>query len=279
MTKSLQNQVYQGFDNREALIDLEIPEIFNGKLIVFAHGFMGYKDWGAWNLVQRYFTDLGFGFCKFSFTHNGTTPKNPTEFADFEAFSKDSYWREHQDLNAVIRWLRKEVNPLPPLFLIGHSQGGGIVLTHAQNPAIERIVTWATLSDFQKRFPMGETLNQWKKDGVMFRMNSRTQQNLPLSYLRYEEYLEHADELNLKELMRSTPAKLLFIHGTEDTSVDPQESKDLAEWSGQTLRLIENTGHTFDSKEPWESLSLPAKLLEVCSHTASFFLLSKHYAK
>ena len=37
------------------LIDLSIPQINNGKLIIFIHGYMGYKDWGCWNLVERYF--------------------------------------------------------------------------------------------------------------------------------------------------------------------------------------------------------------------------------
>lgn len=279
MTKRIQNHLYIGAEGRSALIDLEIPEIFNGKLIVFAHGFMGYKDWGAWNLVQAYFSNLGFGFCKFNFSHNGTTPDSPTEFVDLEAFSKDSYWKEHQDLHAVFNWLKKELSPLPSIFLIGHSQGGGVVLTHADNPIVERIVTWASVSDFDKRFPDLEEITKWKAEGVMYRMNGRTKQNIPLSFVRYQEYKDHQDQLNIQEKVRNTSCKLLFIHGAEDTSVLPQESKDLELWSGQTCKIIPNTAHTFDSKEPWESVSLPAKLEEACAITASFFLLSKHYAQ
>ena len=62
MTKfSLKNAVFTGFKERKSPFDLEIPDSFNGKVIVFCHGFMGYKDWGCWNLVQDYFVSLGFG--------------------------------------------------------------------------------------------------------------------------------------------------------------------------------------------------------------------------
>ena len=59
------NHTFIGASNCSSLIDLVIPEDFNGKMILFIHGFMGYKDWGAWNLMQDFFTNKGFGFCKF----------------------------------------------------------------------------------------------------------------------------------------------------------------------------------------------------------------------
>lgn len=278
MTKSLKNHLYTGYNNRQALIDLEIPEIFNGKLILFAHGFMGYKDWGAWSLVQDYFTDLGFGFCKFNFSHNGTTPESPTAFTDLEAFSIDSYWKEHCDINAVIQWLKEKLTPFPSLFLLGHSQGGGIVLTLSKHPLVERIVTWAAVSDFAERFPTGKALEEWKENGFHYRMNSRTNQNMPLAFERYTDFEQNKHQLDIREIVEKSSAQLLFIHGESDTSVLPEESKNLALWSKQECKILANTAHTFDSKEPWESLSLPTKLLEACTITASFFLLSKHYA-
>ena len=52
---NLKNASYSGANGRNSLIDLEIPEEFNGEIIIFIHGFMGFKDWGAWNLVQQFF--------------------------------------------------------------------------------------------------------------------------------------------------------------------------------------------------------------------------------
>ena len=64
--KSIINASYVGSESRKSLIDLSIPQINNGKLIVFIHGYMGYKDWGCWNLVEKYFNKLGYSFCKFN---------------------------------------------------------------------------------------------------------------------------------------------------------------------------------------------------------------------
>ena len=56
MMMKLVNRIYTGSNGRQSLIDLELPENFNGNLVVFVHGFMGFKDWGAWHLVQEFFT-------------------------------------------------------------------------------------------------------------------------------------------------------------------------------------------------------------------------------
>ncbi len=88
---TIKNKSYSGSNNRESLIDFEIPENFNNQIIVFVHGFMGFKDWGAWNLVQDFFTKQGFGFCKFNLSHNGGTIENGIDFPDEEAFGLNTY--------------------------------------------------------------------------------------------------------------------------------------------------------------------------------------------
>jgi hypothetical protein len=52
---NITNATYLCAINRMALLDLEIPTNHNGNLILFMHGFMGFKDWGCWNLMQDYF--------------------------------------------------------------------------------------------------------------------------------------------------------------------------------------------------------------------------------
>ena len=42
----------------------------NKNLIIFCHGFKGFKDWGPWNLVAEHFAKAGFFFIKFNFSHN-----------------------------------------------------------------------------------------------------------------------------------------------------------------------------------------------------------------
>ena len=49
---NLKNQIYTGANGRKSLLDIVVPVNFNGRLILFIHGYMGYKDWGCWNLVE-----------------------------------------------------------------------------------------------------------------------------------------------------------------------------------------------------------------------------------
>ncbi|MDG1858583.1 MAG: hypothetical protein P8I94_05750, partial [Emcibacteraceae bacterium] len=87
----MKNQTFIGAKEKASLLDLNIPSNCSGKLIVFVHGYMGFKDWGCWNLVEDYFTELGFGFCKYNVSHNGCSTKDSLNFVDLEAFAEDNY--------------------------------------------------------------------------------------------------------------------------------------------------------------------------------------------
>ena len=106
----------------------------NGKqkpVVIFCHGYKGYKDWGAWNLMVDSFLNENFFFVKFNFSHNGGTLENPIDFPDLEAFGNNNFSLELDDLETIINWLLNheefdsEINK-SNISLIGHSRGGGI---------------------------------------------------------------------------------------------------------------------------------------------------------
>jgi pimeloyl-ACP methyl ester carboxylesterase len=271
MQIDIQNHVFLGADNRPSLVDLKIPKDGNGKLIVFLHGYMGYKDWGCWNLVSDFFVSSGYGFCKYSASHNGTTPDNPTEFLDLEAFGRNNYSKELSDLNQVLIWLENQFTELPQIYLIGHSRGAGIALLKAEDDRIHRIVSWAGISDIAKRFPEGKALEVWKTQGTKYTLNNRTGQKLPNYYSQYEDYIENISSLSIPEICQKSKKPTLVIHGDLDTSVPIEESKDIASWLNTRLFEIEEANHTFGSAEPWDELELPEHLLKACLVTKSFF--------
>ena len=63
---------------------------------------MGFKDWGAWNLFAKSFTNLGFGFCKFNLTHNGGNSSNGIDFPDLDAFANNTYSKEKNDVKYLL---------------------------------------------------------------------------------------------------------------------------------------------------------------------------------
>ncbi len=268
------NQVFIGADGKASLLDLIIPSNYSGKMVVFIHGYMGFKDWGCWDLVQDYFLKLGFGFCKYNISHNGCSIENPNEFVDLESFAINTYTKEEEDFQCVLTFLEKHNKPFPKLFVIGHSRGGGIALLQGADKRVQKIATWASISNISSRFPSGEELEKWKAEKVITRTNGRTLQEMPQNISQYEDFRQHEKQLNIETSIRKLNKPLLFIHGDNDTSVNISEGQELANWSQKDLVVIEGANHTFGSSHPWNNTSLPNHLEKTCRITAEFFLKS-----
>lgn len=270
----LRNQLYTGSNERQSVFDLEIPDGFNGKTIVFVHGFMGFKDWGAWNLMQDFFIKKGFGFAKFNLTHNGGTIENPIDFPDEIAFGNNTYTKELNDigfaLQAIESILSEQQHPVDFL-LMGHSRGGGmILLAGAKYPSVSKLISLAPICSIATRFPQGETLEEWKKTGVRTVENGRTKQQLPMYYSLYEDFVQNAEELDIEACCKSLKKPLLVVHGTADSSVNIEEGKNVVNWSKSTFISIENADHVFGASQPWTKEMLPKQLAEVCQHVLEF---------
>ena len=266
----LKNNTYHGADGKESLIDLEIPKAFNGQIIIFIHGFMGFKDWGAWHLVQHFFTKMGYGFCKFNTTHNGGTIKNGIDFPDPKSFGQNTYSKEIADIKAVVNWIDHRVDSWSG-HLIGHSKGGAIALISGQYiPCIRSISTWASIASIEERFPKGSALEEWKSTGFRTIKNGRTLQDLPQSIELWEDFQRHKSNYDLKQICEECQKPLFIGHGKNDTSVGLDSGERLSKWSNTKLNIIENADHVFQSKHPWIEETLPNALKALCERTEKF---------
>ena len=102
----------------------------NMPIVIFCHGYKGFKDWGAWDIVGKEFANKNFFFIKFNFSHNGGTVEDPIDFPDLEAFGNNTFSHELNDLERVLNFISCEKSvfkniDLNNIFLIGHSRGGG----------------------------------------------------------------------------------------------------------------------------------------------------------
>src|SRR3978361_249125 len=140
-----QNFNIPGARGRGMLMDLTYrTSNKNAPLVIFAHGFKGFKDWGAHNLVANYFAEQGFRFLKFNFSHNGTTADKPLDFVDLIAFSDNTFSIELEDLHAGIDsdFTGPAIPRADGVYLIGHSMGGGIsIIKTAEDKRIKKLVT------------------------------------------------------------------------------------------------------------------------------------------
>jgi pimeloyl-ACP methyl ester carboxylesterase len=268
---SIKNEVYQGALNKSSLFDLETPADWNGKLVVLIHGYMGYKDWGCWNLVQSYFVENNYGFLKYNISHNGGTLENPIDFDDLDSFANNSYSKEVFDFEAILEVVQAKFDTIPETHLIGHSRGGGIALLQSENKNISKICSWAGISSILARFPKGDLLEQWRIEGTRYYPNSRTKQAMPHSFDQYSDYISNKDRLDIESHCKSSKKKTLVIHGDNDGSIKMIEGESLANWLNVDLTIIKGTQHTFDASQPWTKTSMPDALQEACELTLEFF--------
>src|ERR1700679_2535980 len=92
-----------GAKGRGMLMDLTFDDTHkNAPLVIFAHGFKGFKDWGTHNLVANYFAEHGYRFLKFNFSHNGTTADKPVDFTDLIPFADNTFSLKLAVLKVVI---------------------------------------------------------------------------------------------------------------------------------------------------------------------------------
>lgn len=261
----LQNQIYQGVGEKKALYDLLIPDDkISKKLLVFIHGYMGFKDWGAWNLMFDEFYKAGFSCAKLNLTHNGTSIDSPTEFVDLDAFANGGYWKELQDIKLFLNHLESKYS-FNEFILVGHSRGGGMAILSGHDDRVKAIHCLAPICDIAKRFPKGDEWKDWLDNKVYYRLNGRTNQQMPHDFIQFEEYWIHRDELNIEHKARQLQVPVFVYHGENDESIMLNEGENIAKWSDGKLFVIKNTNHVFDAVEPWQNDTLPAKLLEVLS--------------
>lgn len=247
-------------------------------LVIFCHGYKGFKDWGAWDLVAEAFMKANLFFVKFNFSHNGGTVEQPIDFPDLEAFAENNYSKELDDLDDMITFLTSEENEfldqidINNISVIGHSRGGGIsILKTNEDQRIKKLITWASVSSFGKRTSTTGNLEQWKKDGVKYVLNGRTNQKMPHNFQFYLDFKANEQRLNIENAEKNITVPHLIIHAKDDPSVLYQEAINLNNWNPKSeLLTIDNSNHVFDAKHPWKEKDMPDNLEKVVNKTIAF---------
>jgi dienelactone hydrolase len=246
-------------------------------VIIFSHGFKGFKDWGHFPLVARWFAAQGFAFVRFNFSHNGTTPEEPADFGNLDNFGKNNFSIELHDLDDVINWVEANSDEhqfdKEKIYLIGHSRGGGIsIIKASEDVRIKKIATWASVADFESRMKV-DGFEEWKKTGVTYIPNARTNQNMPLYFQFYEDLDRNRERLLIKKAAKKLNKPFLIVHGTEDDTVSINEANALHQWvAGSRLCLIENADHAFNATHPFTAQELNEHILKKLKVSLEFLV-------
>jgi len=268
------NTIIKNPKTRDFLADAFYPESENQlPLVIFAHGYKGYKDWGAWNLMAQKFAEAGFFFVKFNFSHNGTTVEKPTDFADLEAFGQNNFSKEMSDYDEVLNYFcNHDKVDSEKIAIIGHSRGGGISVIKAfEDDRVKLLISLAGVSNFKYRFPTKDRFEEWKNSGVMYSENKRTHQQMPHYFQFFEDFERNEQRFDIQHAAQHLVKPFLIIQGTDDDAVKDKEAFLLNEWCKTSeLLVLENANHVFGAKEPWTENQLPNHLQEATSAIIEF---------
>ena len=271
------NITIEGAEKRPLLLDI-FPSTDRNEapLIVFAHGFKGFKDWGHWPLVAQRFAEAGMHFLKFNFSHNGVTTEKPTDFDDLEAFGRNTYSKEHADFHAIKHFIESRDFPVrfdpDKICVIGHSRGGAMSIIQAcRTDFYSACVTWASVDRLDYSWNDSKRIDIWKSTGVSHILNGRTGQQMPLYYSLYEDFKAHESYFNVSEALQTSRRPFCFIHGKKDPAVPYSAALGLHKMAlDSELHFIDDADHVFNGRHPFPNASLPSQSETLVKITSDF---------
>lgn len=279
VVETRKNLALKGKHGRPIVTDVfYTPENKKKPVLIFCHGYKGFKNWGVWDLMAESFAKNGYFFVKFNFSFNGGTLEQPIDFPDLQAFGENTFTRELDDLEVVLDWICSSENEFAEnietadISLMGHSRGGGTVILKAgEDDRVKQLITLASVSDFAARFPQGKEFEAWKKAGIGYVQNARTKQQMPHLFSFYEDFEKNEERLTISRAAKSLKIPFLIIHGTDDPTVKVDNAYDLQRWNPKAqLLILEGEDHVFGASHPWQMEQLPSGFKEIVEEVSVF---------
>lgn len=271
-------------ENLPIYYDLYAPSVSNGTvlpLVLFVHGFKGFKDWGAFPDACEELARAGFAVISFNMSLNGVG-SNMLEFDEPELFRRQTLSQDLKDIGSVIEAVKskdigndKFLLDTDRIGIIGHSRGGHTaVAAAAEYPEIQCLVTWSAVADYNARWS-DEMKKDWESRGFTEIKNARTGQVLELDKIVFEDAIKNEDQLMAIKRIKEIHIPSMFIAGKNDEAVSYNDSEKLFRASpapDKEIRLIEKAGHTFEVSHPFEEEEFPEQFEEVLDFTEGWLL-------
>lgn len=261
-----------GADGKLILGDITLDDqLKNTPTILFVHGYKGFKDWGAHNLVANYFAENGYRYVKFNFSHSGVPPENPKDLTDLESFGENTFSKELFDIKTAIDFIAQTCGTDAEINIIGHSRGGALsIIAAANDNRVSKLITWSAIDDFKKLWNP-EQEDEWRKNGIIYVENARTKLQMPLNVTLLEDYEQNKEGLNILDATKRINVPWLIINGTDDASVSVETAEKLYALNAKSkLAIIQEANHVYGASHPYEREELPDDLKDVCEKCLVF---------
>jgi pimeloyl-ACP methyl ester carboxylesterase len=244
--------------------DLDAPPEAKA-LVVIVHGFKGFKDWGFFPWLAGTLFAHRFAVCRFNMSRSGIDENSET-FNRLDLFAEDTYSGQIADLQKVVRYCQQRVDA--PVFLVGHSRGGGVSLLAAEGiENLSGVVTWSAISRTDRWDDTTKAM--WRRIGYLEVENTRTKQMMRMSPRMLDDIEAHRDRLDILKCVTQIEQPILIIHGARDESVPVAESAEIESYAGNASRaVIAKASHTYNAIHPL--VNVPFELSMAAALTARF---------
>ena len=247
-----------GADGEPIIGDTHLPAADARGVVLLAHGFKGYKDYGFFPYLADRAAAAGLIAHRFNFSHSGMTQQIET-FERADLFEQDRWSKQIYDLRQVVA--AGEAGELPgenagPTTWFGHSRGGMAALLAAARAEVEQTGTPdrlviaaaphanAALDDDQRRLLHSR--------GRLESPSSRTGEMLYMGRGWFDEIEADPRAYDPVEAIAHLNCPVLLIYGQADETVGPEAGRILHQAAPARTRLeiIEAAGHTFNATNP-----------------------------
>jgi pimeloyl-ACP methyl ester carboxylesterase len=242
--------------------NLEVPRGARA-LVIIIHGFKGFKDWGFFPWLAEVLCDEAFAVCRFNMSRSGIGGDSDT-FDRLDLFADDTYSTQLDDLRRVVKYAQMRV--ALPMFLVGHSRGGGVALLGAAEiHNLRGVVTWSSIARVDR---WDEAMKrQWRKDGHIDVLNTRTKQIMRMSTRMLDDVQAHHFDILGAASRLDVP--VLVVHGERDETVPVSESAEIVAAGSDVSRVIIGSAtHTYNAIHPL--VHVPWELMLATDVTARF---------
>jgi pimeloyl-ACP methyl ester carboxylesterase len=220
-------------------------------LIVIAHGYKGFKDWGMFPYLAAALSHE-HEVITFNFSHGGIG-EDLQNFTELDKFARNTCHQELKDMEILLSYLNQHPKFRSlPLFLLGHSLGGGVCLLYTLDhpDEIEGVISWNGVTN--PDLFTDEQKQEMKEKGRTHVLNGRTGQQMPLDLVLLEDLERQQERYNILERMKKATFPVVLIQGSQDSERLRRGSEQLIQLRPDIQWIqIPGGNHTFGTVHPF----------------------------
>ncbi len=253
-----------GSNREDEAVTGDIRYIDDGRpkpLMVIAHGYKTFKDWGMFPHIGEYFAQRGFVTIVINFARNGVKV-GESEIRDWEAFARLTPTSEVDDLHLILDAVDEGALEYYGIdtdgthrVLLGHSCGGSVsIITASERRDVDAVIAWSAPATFD-RFP-DEEKKMWRQNGKLALPEDPEYGIICIGLEPLDDIENNRERLDVIDAVRRLKCPVFIAQGDEDPTVMREEADALYAMASDKksgIYQVKSPDHLYGVSHPYES--------------------------